>query len=124
MTDDKTPDSLGSDEIEIVAPEEITDGVSDTDTPASLRPKKRSADVAKKGNTTPKQKNMRNEAVKRTSPSQFLREVVEELRKVVWLNRSQLWQYFVVVLVFVLFIILFVSLLDGAFAWVLLRLFG
>ncbi|MGL5406977.1 MAG: preprotein translocase subunit SecE [Propionibacteriaceae bacterium] len=124
MTDDKTTDSPESDEIEIVAPEEITDGVDDTATPVSLRPKKRSSDVAKKGSATPKQKNARDEAVKRTSPSQFLREVVEELRKVVWLNRSQLWQYFIVVLVFVLFIILFVSLLDGVFAWVLLRLFG
>jgi preprotein translocase subunit SecE len=49
---------------------------------------------------------------RRTSPVDFLRQVVAELRKVVWPTREQLVTYFWVVLVFVLVIMSFVSLLD------------
>ncbi len=48
----------------------------------------------------------------RTSPATFYRQVVAELRKVVWPTGEQVRGYFVVVLVFVLFIIAFVSVLD------------
>jgi preprotein translocase subunit SecE len=49
---------------------------------------------------------------RRTNPADFLRQVVAELRKVVWPSRDQLVTYFWVVLVFVLVIMTFVSLLD------------
>lgn len=49
---------------------------------------------------------------RRTNPADFLRQVVAELRKVVWPTREQLVTYFWVVLVFVLVIMTFVSLLD------------
>ena len=49
---------------------------------------------------------------KRTGPVTFYRQVVAELRKVVWPTRDQLSTYFVVVLVFVLVMIAIVSLLD------------
>ena len=39
---------------------------------------------------------------KRTSPVTFYRQVVAELRKVVWPTQQQLITYFIVVLVFVL----------------------
>ena len=42
----------------------------------------------------------------------FLREVVAELRKVIWPSRKQLVTYTVVVLVFVSFMIALVALLD------------
>jgi preprotein translocase subunit SecE len=52
---------------------------------------------------------------KRTSPATFYRQVVAELRKVVWPTREQLWTYFLVVMVFVLFMMTLVSLLDLGF---------
>ena len=54
----------------------------------------------------------------------FYRQVVAELRKVVWPTRSQLLTYTAVVLVFVTFIITIVSLLDLGFGWVVLKVFG
>lgn len=60
----------------------------------------------------------------RTTPAAFVRESVTELRKVVWPTGTQVQQYFVVVLVFVLFIIAFVSLLDLGFGWLVLKAFG
>ena len=59
-----------------------------------------------------------------TSPARFVKESVAELRKVVWPTGSQVRQYFVVVLAFVLFIIAFVGLLDFGLGWALLKLLG
>ncbi len=52
---------------------------------------------------------------KRTSPATFYRQVVAELRKVVWPTQEQLITYFLVVMVFVLVMMAFVSVLDLAF---------
>ncbi len=49
---------------------------------------------------------------KRTSPTTFYRQVVAELRKVVWPTQQQLITYFIVVMVFVVVIMTIVSLLD------------
>jgi preprotein translocase subunit SecE len=49
---------------------------------------------------------------KRTSPTVFYRQVVAELRKVVWPTQEQLVTYFIVVMVFVLIMMTIVSLLD------------
>jgi len=49
---------------------------------------------------------------KRTTPVAFVQQSVGELRKVVYPTGQQLGNYFVVVLVFVLFIIAIVTLLD------------
>lgn len=49
---------------------------------------------------------------KRTGPVTFYRQIVAELRKVVYPTREQLVTYFFVVLVFVLVMIALVSLLD------------
>ncbi|WZH50585.1 MAG: preprotein translocase subunit SecE [Nocardioides alkalitolerans] len=51
----------------------------------------------------------------RTGPLTFYKQVVAELRKVVWPTQSQLVTYFAVVLVFVVVMIAIVSLLDLAF---------
>ncbi|MEA5054821.1 MAG: preprotein translocase subunit SecE, partial [Propionicimonas sp.] len=66
----------------------------------------------------------RDDRKKRTTPAQFVREAIEELKKVVWPSLTQWQQYFVVVLVFVLFMIAIVTGLDLLFGWVLLRIFG
>jgi preprotein translocase subunit SecE len=50
----------------------------------------------------------------RTSPPLFFRQVVAELRKVVWPTQQQLVTYFFVVMVFVVFMMALVSGLDLA----------
>ncbi|PXX64952.1 protein translocase subunit secE/sec61 gamma [Nocardia tenerifensis] len=54
----------------------------------------------------------------------FLREVVAELRKVIWPNRKQMVTYTSVVLVFVIFMVAFISGLDVAFIKGVNWLFG
>ncbi|MEP7090215.1 MAG: preprotein translocase subunit SecE [Nocardioidaceae bacterium] len=61
---------------------------------------------------------------KRTSPTTFYRQVVAELRKVVWPTQQQLITYFIVVLVFVLVIMSIVSLLDLGFGKLVFKVFG
>jgi preprotein translocase subunit SecE len=60
-------------------------------------------------------RNERRDADKRTSLPTFYRQVVAELRKVVWPTQEQLITYFLVVMVFVLVMISIVSVLDLAF---------
>lgn len=45
----------------------------------------------------------------------YFRQVVDELRKVVWPTRNELWTYFAVVVVFILAIMLFTGVLDAVF---------
>lgn len=54
----------------------------------------------------------------------FYRQVVAELRKVVWPTQQQLVTYFIVVMVFVLFMITIVSLLDLGFGKLVFAVFG
>ncbi|WP_067716515.1 preprotein translocase subunit SecE [Nocardia yamanashiensis] len=54
----------------------------------------------------------------------FLKEVVSELRKVIWPNRKQMVTYTSVVLVFVIFMVAFISGLDLAFIKGVNWLFG
>ena len=61
---------------------------------------------------------------KRTSPTTFYRQVVAELRKVVWPTQQQLITYFIVVLVFVLVLMTVVSLLDLGFGRLVFKVFG
>ncbi len=56
--------------------------------------------------------------------SRFLREVIAELRKVIWPTRKELVTYTTVVIVFVLAVIAYVSVLDFAFTNAVLRVFG
>jgi preprotein translocase subunit SecE len=56
--------------------------------------------------------------------ARFLREVVAELRKVIWPTRNQLVTYTIVVLVFVSFMVALVWLLDFVFAQGVQFLFG
>ncbi|MCW2767307.1 MAG: preprotein translocase, SecE subunit [Nocardioides sp.] len=56
-----------------------------------------------------------SKADKRTSIPTFYRQVVAEMRKVVYPTQEQLVTYFLVVMVFVLFMMAFVSALDLGF---------
>lgn len=60
----------------------------------------------------------------RTSPVTFYRQIVAELRKVVWPSQQQLVTYFLVVMVFVLFMIALVSVLDLGFGKAVFAIFG
>ena len=60
----------------------------------------------------------------RTSPATFYRQVIAELRKVVWPTQQQLVTYFIVVMVFVLVLIGLVSLFDLAFGKAAFAVFG
>ena len=68
----------------------------------------------------------RDQPVKRerTGPVKFVRESVGELRKVVYPTGQQLINYFIVVLVFVLFIIAYVSLLDLGLGAAIFKIFS
>lgn len=87
----------------------------------------RGADTAarsrQKEKATPRQKQL-VEKDRRTGPVTFLKESVSELQKVVYPTGQQLINYFIVVLVFVLFIIAIVSLLDLAFGKAILAIFS
>ena len=63
-------------------------------------------------------------AEKRTSPATFYRQVVAELRKVVWPTQEQLVTYFLVTMVFVLFFMALVSLLDLGFGKLVFEIFA
>lgn len=59
----------------------------------------------------------------RTGPLTFYKQVVAELRKVVWPTQNQLVTYFIVVMVFVVAMIAIVSLLDLAFGRLAFEIF-
>lgn len=78
----------------------------------------------KKTSATPRQKQRVADEAKRTGPVEFVGQSVDELKKVVWPTGQQVRGYFVVVLVFVLFIIAIVSVLDLVFGVAVTSLFG
>ena len=60
----------------------------------------------------------------RTTPTLFFRQMVSELRKVIWPTRSMLVTYTVVCLVFVIFMVIVVTSLDYGFTKLVFALFG
>jgi len=60
----------------------------------------------------------------RTGIALFLRQVIAELRKVIWPTRDQLTTYFVVVLFFVMVMIAIVAVLDYSFNMAMFEIFG
>jgi len=61
---------------------------------------------------------------KRTSPATFYRQVVAELRKVVYPTQEQLITYFAVVMVFVIVMMALVSSLDLGFGKLVFAIFA
>ena len=60
----------------------------------------------------------------RTPPGLFLRQVIAELRKVVWPTQQQVVTYFFVVLVFVMVMMAYVSALDFGFGKAMFAIFA
>ncbi|MCW2714458.1 MAG: preprotein translocase, SecE subunit [Frankiales bacterium] len=54
----------------------------------------------------------------------FFRQVIAELRKVIWPTRNELITYTSVVLVFVMFMVVIVSIYDFLFSQGVLKVFG
>jgi preprotein translocase subunit SecE len=75
------------------------------------------------GNAVQDRRDSRGDDRGRTSPATFLRQVVAELRKVVWPTQQQLITYFFVVLVFVVVVMAIVTLLDLAFGKLVFEVF-
>ena len=55
---------------------------------------------------------------------QFVRQVIAELKKVVWPTRDELTTFFVVVIVFVLAMMVFSGVVDVITAWLVTKVFG
>jgi preprotein translocase subunit SecE len=92
---------------------------------------KKAAEVASDAETTKKKgrpTRTRDDQEKRPSVfarlARYVREVVSELRKVIWPTRKQMVTYTSVVLVFVAFMVALVFGLDTAFAWGMFKVFG
>jgi preprotein translocase subunit SecE len=66
----------------------------------------------------------RDRRTERTGPVLFYRQVVAELRKVVWPTQQQLVTYFFVVMVFVVFMMALVSGLDLVIGKAVFKLFS
>ena len=54
----------------------------------------------------------------------FIKQVIAELKKVVYPTKNELWVYFWVVIVFVLMIMAFVGIFDGIFNVLVRLVFG
>ncbi len=116
VTTDEDPEQL-------VEAEEAA--VAATSTTPVRRPRSAKAPVRKKDTPTRTRKEAAVAATEqRTGPVTFVRQSISELRKVVWPTGGQLSQYFVVVLIFVMFMIALVSALDFVFGWLLLKALG
>ena len=60
----------------------------------------------------------------RTTPALFFRQIVGELRKVIWPTRKELVTYTVVCMVFVIFMVTIVTSLDYGFTKLVFWMFG
>jgi preprotein translocase subunit SecE len=60
----------------------------------------------------------------RTTPALFFRQIVGELRKVIWPTRNVLVTYTLVCMVFVLFMVVFVTAMDYGFTKLVFWVFG
>lgn len=124
-----TDDPAADDVREQAASAESVDEPADESSANAASPKpvkrNRTAGPVKKASPTPKQKNANQEDdTDRVGPVTFTKQSVAELKKVVWPTPEAHRSYFTVVLVFVVFVMVFVSLLDMFFGWGLLKILG
>ena len=72
----------------------------------------------------PQQRPAPKPASQRTKPREFIKEVRAELRKVAWPTKSEVINYSLVVLVFLVIFTTIVAVVDWGFAKAVLWLFG
>lgn len=100
--------------------QELEDAVETSKSRAERKAAKRRAKRDRaEGRTAP-----RTPRKKRTSPALFIRQIIAELRKVVWPTRSELFTYTSVVIVFVVCIIGIVALFDYGITHAVSAVFG
>ena len=107
--------------------EEFEDSVVDEDEAKAKKPSRAERRAAKaraqrdreSGKAAPK-----TPRKKRTSPALFIRQIIAELRKVVWPTRPELLTYTGVVIVFVVAIIGIVALFDYGITHAVSAVFG
>ena len=84
--------------------------------------------TGKKAKKAKKAKNARKSGEPSSNPIvyvfTYLRQVVAELRKVIWPNRKQMGSYTSVVLAFLVFMVTFIGLVDLGLAKLVLWVFG
>jgi preprotein translocase subunit SecE len=107
--------------------EEFEDSIVDEEEAKSGKPSRAERKAAKRraqrdkaaGKSAPK-----TPRKKRTSPALFIRQIIAELRKVVWPTRPELLTYTGVVIVFVVAIIGIVALFDYGITHAVSAVFG
>ena len=127
--DDELIEELESDVDEDDVDDDEFDDVEDDDEDAAASSNgRRTATKARPKAGSPDKKSTKNkEAARRGIFARlinFIREVVAELRKVIWPTRKELITYTAVVVVFVSIMLTVVGLLDFGFAKVILWVFG
>ncbi|WP_185711178.1 preprotein translocase subunit SecE [Arachnia propionica] len=141
MSDDKTQqggdedlpeaDPVADDEVISDLEEQFDEETEDGDEKAEDKPRavtRRTSKAPVKKNVPTKKRSEstheEHDPYQARNPAQFVRQSAGELKKVVWPTWNELTTLFAVVLVFVLFMVLYVGVLDAAFGWTLLKLFG
>ncbi|MDT5322212.1 MAG: preprotein translocase subunit SecE, partial [Mycobacterium sp.] len=85
-------------------------------------------ETGKKAKKAKKAKNARKSGEPSSNPIvyvfTYLRQVVAELRKVIWPNRKQMGTYTSVVLAFLVFMVTLIGLVDLGLAKLVLMVFG
>jgi preprotein translocase subunit SecE len=120
---DQPADPIGTDAAALATPGPVSAGSARA---AARRTAARAGISEAKGAATPK----RAAATTTKKPNvfgrlgRFLREVVAELRKVIWPTKNQMVTYTIVVIVFVSFMVALVGVLDLLFAKGVLAVFG
>ena len=106
---------------------EAADG-SDTSGAVELTESDADDDTGKKAKKAKKAKKVRKSDQPSSNPFIFvynyLKQVVAELRKVIWPNRKQMGSYTSVVLAFLVFMVAFIGLVDLGLAKLVLWVFG
>ena len=104
---------------------DVTDSDSDTDVATEAEPNTKTKTTSKNGSGKKK-------TAKKSAPRQnpfvfvwnFLKQVVAELRKVIWPNRKQMISYTMVVLVFLAFMVALIGGVDLGVGKLVMWVFG
>lgn len=103
-----------------------SDADADADAPVAVAKKSKAKQAAadKKGKKTPKRSEAEAKNEKQEPKTSFLRQVIEELKKVVTPTGKELWRYVAVVLSFLLIMMVLVMAFDWVFGFISSWIFG
>jgi preprotein translocase subunit SecE len=115
-----------------ISASDLADDVAELDETTELvrqavaaRPVKRErANAPVKKDAPTSKRDVKSEEESGASPVTFVKQSVAELKKTVWPSGDDVKQYFIVVLIFVLFVMTIVAGLDFLFGWGILKWLG